>query len=265
VTATTKNVRQVDDRDSEGRRARRASANRIWTVFRAALSLAYHEGRVSSDDAWRRIRPFANVGAARVRYLTDEEAIRLVNACGPDLRNLVSAALLTGARFGELTALRVGDLDLDAAVLHIRTPKSGTPRVIPLSADATRFFTQMAVGKARNALILPRDDGARWGRSHQFRPLRRACTAAKIVPTISFHILRHTFASRLARQGVPMVIIAEALGNSEGVCSRHYAHLSKDFVSDTIRRHAGGMGIIGPETNVEPMQKLARLPVPQMR
>jgi integrase len=259
ASAKMMKVRRVDGRDSEGRRARRATANRVWTVFRAALSLAYREGRVSSDDAWRRVKPFANVGAARVRYLTDQEAVRLVNACAPDFRKLVTAALLTGARFGELTALQVRDLDLDAAVLHIRTTKAGKPRSVPLSDDGTRFFGQLAAGKARDALMLPREDGTRWRRSHQFRPLREACIAAKIVPAISFHILRHTLASRLAREGVPMAIIAEALGNSEVVCSRHYAHLSRDFVSDTIRRYAGGMGIVSPERSVQPMHKRPRV------
>jgi integrase len=102
--------------------------------------------------------------------------------------------------------------------------------------------------------MLARGDGGRWGRSHQFRPLREACNAAKIVPPISFHILRHTFASRLARRRVPMAIIAAALGNSEAICAKHYAHLSPGYVADTIRQHAGGMGIVPAETNVQPMQ-----------
>jgi integrase len=254
-SAKVRNVLRVDQQDNDRRRARRATANRVWTVFRAALGLAFREGRVASDDAWRRVKPFPNVGAARVRYLTDQEAVRLVNACAPDFRELVTAALLTGARFGELTVLQVRDLDLEAAVLHIRTPKAGKPRSVPLSDDGTHFFGRLADGKAHDALMLPRMNGARWGRSHQFRPLREACVAAQIVPAISFHILRHTLASRLARQGVPMAIIAEALGNTEAVCSRHYAHLSKDFVSDTIRRYAGGMGIVSPEASAGTIHK----------
>ena len=63
-------------------------------MLKAALSLAYRDGRVPSDDAWRRAKPFANVDAPRIRYLTDNEAVRLLNTCGPDLRALVTAALL---------------------------------------------------------------------------------------------------------------------------------------------------------------------------
>jgi integrase len=257
ASALMSNVRRVDGRDSEGRRARRATANRVWTVLRAALSLAYREGRVASDDAWRRVKPFANVEAPRVRYLSDKEAIRLVNACGPNSRKLVTGALLTGCRYAELTALQARDLDTDAAVLHIRTTKAGKPRSVPLTDDAVRFFGQVAAGKGRDEVLLARGDGARWGKSHQFRPLRDACRTAKIVPAISFHILRHTFASRLARQRVPMGIIAAALGNSEAICAKHYAHLSPGYIADAIRQHAGGMGIVPPETNVRPMQPRA--------
>jgi integrase len=256
-SAKMKKVRRVDGLDNEGRRARRATANRVWTVFRAALSLAYREGRVASDDAWRRIKPFANVEAPRVRYLSNEEAVRLVNACEPAFRKLVIGALLTGCRYAELAALRVRDFDPDAAVLHIRTTKAGKPRSIPLSDDSCRFFTQ-AVGKARDGLMLPREGGTRWGRSHQHRPLRAACRNAKITPAISFHTLRHTVASRLARQRVPMAVVAALLGNSEAICAKHYAHLSPGYIADTIRQHTGGMGIV-VETNVEPLHKRPRV------
>jgi integrase len=255
VKAKKANVRQAETVDAK--RARRASANRVLTVLKAALSLTYREGRVPSDDAWRRVAPFPKVDAARVRYLTDPEAVRLVNACPGDFRKLVTAALLTGSRYGELVALRAGDLDAGAAVLHIREAKAGKPRAVPLTDDAARFFAAETVGKARTALVLSREDNGAWGKSHQSRPLRDACTAAKIAPVVSFHILRHTFASRLATRNVPMAVIAAALGNTEAMCARHYAHLSPGYVADTIRQYAGGMGIVPPAANVMTLQPKA--------
>ena len=165
--ATTPNVRQADT--ACDKRARRATANRVLATLKAALSLAYREGRVQSDDAWRRVTPFSKVDAARVRYLTDPEAVRLVNACPADLRKLVTAALLTGSRYAELAALRAGDFDAQAAVLHIRQAKAGRPRAVPLTDDAVRFFAAETAGKARVALVLAREDGRAWGKSHQFR------------------------------------------------------------------------------------------------
>jgi integrase len=252
VKATKANVRVVAEDDTEGRRARRSTANRVLTILKAALTLAYRDGRVASDDAWRRVKPFAAVDAARVRYLTDPEAVRLVNACGPGLRRLVTAALLTGCRYGELAKLQARDFDPTGRVLHIRAAKGGKPRAVPLTDEAERFFAAEAAGKARTAPLLPRDDGEGWGKSHQFAPLRAACVAAKIAPAVSFHILRHTFASRMVMKGVPMSIIAAALGNSEAICAKHYAHLSPGYVADQIRAHAGGLDIV-PQSTVAPM------------
>ncbi len=251
-TARKPNIRQADTADAK--RARRATANRVLTVLKAALSLAYREGRVPTDDAWRRVKPFANVGAPRVRYLTDAEAVRLVNASPADFRKLVTAALLTGCRYGELVALKAGDFDAGAAVLHIRQAKAGKPRAVPLTDDAVRFFTGEAAGKARTALVLTRANREAWSKSHQFRPLREACAASSIAPAISFHILRHTYASRLAMRKIPMQVIAAALGNTEAVCSRHYAHLAPGYVTTTIREHAGGMGIVPTDVTVVPLR-----------
>ena len=126
-------------------------------------------------------------------------------------------------------------------MLHIRDPKVTEPRTVHLADDGIRFFAAETAGKVGTARMLTRDDGAAWGKSHQFRPLREACSKAAITPAISFHVLRHTFASRLAMKGVPMSVVAAALGNTEVVCIRHYAHLSPGYIAETIRANAGGI------------------------
>jgi integrase len=249
------NVRIAED--TQALRARRATANRVLTVLRAALSLAYRDNRVPSDDAWRRIKPFPNVDAPRIRYITDDEAVRLVNACPEDFRALVVSALLTGCRYGELMHLRAVDWDAAVGVLHVREAKAGKPRAVPLGEEAHQHFAALATGRPGTASMLVRADGERWGESHQHRPLRAACEVACISPAISFHVLRHTFASRLAMRGVPMAVIAAALGNTEAICARHYAHLSPGFVADTIRRAVGTLGIV-PATNVMPLRREGR-------
>ena len=84
-------------------RKRRATANRILTVLKAALNHAWKAGHIASDDAWRRVKPFKAVETALVRYLSGAECVRLVNACEPAFRNLVR-----GARADWLPVLRVG-------------------------------------------------------------------------------------------------------------------------------------------------------------
>ena len=69
-------------------RRRRSTANRILTVLKAALNHAWKAEHVTNDDAWRRVKPFKGVETALVRYLTEVECVRLVNACEPAFRNL---------------------------------------------------------------------------------------------------------------------------------------------------------------------------------
>ena len=252
--ATKRATRKVAPDDTDGQRARRATANRILTVLKAALNLAFQDGRIASDEPWRRVKPFQNAETARVRFLTDDEATRLVNAADPGFRPMIQAALLTGARWGELTRLRVADFNPDGGTIHIRQSKSGKPRHITLTDEGREFFTQQCAGKATKALLLPRPDGEQWGKSEQQRPMQAACAAAKITPAIGFHILRHTHASRLARAGVSLAVIASQLGNCEAVCAKHYAHLSPDHVADAIRAGFGSMGIV-PESNVKALRR----------
>src|SRR5262249_61481856 len=53
----------------DAKRARRATVNRTWTVLRAALNHAFREGKVDNDLAWRNLKPFRSVDAARVSYI----------------------------------------------------------------------------------------------------------------------------------------------------------------------------------------------------
>ena len=154
------NFRELDKSDHEAIRRRRASANRTLTVLKAALNRAWREGKIPSDEAWRRVEPFEEVDAARVRYLTVAEAKRLLNACDPDFRRLAQAALVTGARYGELTALRASDFNPDSGTIHVRTSKSGKGRHIVLNDEGVALFKSLAAGKSGDAVLLSKADGS---------------------------------------------------------------------------------------------------------
>lgn len=247
--AKPKEAKPVAADDAEVQRARRSSANRILTVLKAALNLAYADGKVQTDDAWRRVPPFKNAESARIRYLTDAESVRLTNTADAGFRPLVTAALLTGARYGELIRFRVQDYNSETGTLHVRVSKTGKSRHVMLTDEGKRFFTEQCFGKTGKALILPRVDGEAWGKSDQIRPMRAACEAAKIAPAIGFHILRHTHASRLTTAGVPLGVVASQIGNSEAICAKHYAHLCPGYVAESIRAAFGPLGIV-PVSNV---------------
>jgi len=233
--------------DPETVRKRRHSANKVLTILKAALNHAWHDGKVAFDEPWRRVKPFPNVDAARIRYLTEAECVRLVNACKPDLRQIVKASLLTGCRYGELAAMRVADFNSDAGTVLVHESKNGKPRHVVLTDEGQESFRQATVGRIGHELVFLRGDGKPWGKSHQTRPLADACSAAAIQPPASFHILRHTHASQLALRGVPMAVIAAQLGHSDTrMAEKHYAHLSPSYIADSIRQNFPNLGIVTP-------------------
>lgn len=235
----------VDERDDDAVRARRSTANRLLTVLKAALNHAYHEGKATSDEAWRKVKPFREADSAVVRYLTAPECIRLVNACEPSFRDLVRGALVTGCRYGELTRMTAADFNADAGTITVRLSKAGKPRHVALNDDGRQLFAGLTVGRGAKDLIFPRADGKAWGASHQQRPLEEASKVAKVEPAATFHILRHTYGSALAMRGVPMGVIAAQLGHADTrMTERHYAHLAPSYVADTIRSSLPSLGIV---------------------
>jgi integrase len=235
---------EIDHTDAEMVRRRRASANRNLTVLRAALNHAFREGKVSSDIAWRRVRPFRSVDAARIRFLSVAEAKRLINATDPEFRPMVEAALCTGCRYSELGRLEVQDFDPDTGTLAIRQSKSGKPRKVYLTDEGLQLFKRLAAGRISKDLLLRHANGRPWAQSNQQLPMRLACAHAKIAPPVSFHQLRHTFASLCVKAGMPLKVVAEALGHaSTAITEKHYAHLAPSHVADTIRKHAPVFGL----------------------
>jgi integrase len=253
-TAERRNVREIDLENPEAVRQRRASANRILGVLKAALNLAFREGHAASDAVWRRVKPFREASAPKISYLSHAEAQRLVNACEPGFRPLVQCALLTGCRYGEIVGFRVGDFNRDAGTVSVHTSKAGRPRHVVLTDDGIALFEQHVAGKPGTASVFARPDGTRWGRSHQHRPLREACRRAGIGPPASFHILRHTYATHLLQAGAPLPVIAANLGHSDTrMTERHYAHLVPSHVAQVIRATMPKLGLVEPNTIVSAM------------
>src|SRR5262249_17311683 len=146
----------------DARRARKASTNRTLTILRAALNLSFRDGKVESDLEWRRVKNFGKVDSARARFLTVAEAQPLVNPFDPNFRQLARAALENGCRYQELARLQCHDFNADAGILAIRQSKGGKPRHVILTPEGAAFFRDVCAGRASDALMFTRDNGARW-------------------------------------------------------------------------------------------------------
>jgi integrase len=229
----------------EAIRKRRSSANRTLNTLKAVLNLAFDQKQVNNRDSWgRRLKPFKDVNSPPVRYLTLAEAQRLYNSCDPEFQPLVRAALETGARYGELGRLVVADFNSDSGTLAIRKSKSGKARHIIVTDEGAAFFRQLCAGRAGSPLMLTHLDGKPWKKSDQIVPIREANERASITPRVSFHGLRHSWASLSVMAGVPLMIVAKNLGHVDTkMVERTYGHLSPDYTRDVIRERAPRYGI----------------------
>lgn len=173
-------------------------------------------------------------------FLTFEEADRLIDCAPNDWRTMITVAVRTGLRIGELLALRWSDVDLAAGRIFVRqavsegiigTPKNGRSREVALSAQAAAVLRDHPrcgtfVFCARNGTMISR---------HAVRgPLRVAAKRAGI-RFIGWHTLRHTFASHLVMRGAPIKAVQELLGHSTIEMTMRYSHLSPDARREAVR------------------------------
>ena len=224
----------VKHSDPDASRKRKATGNRTRAWLFAALNHAVEAGKVDCAPVWKQVKPFANADVPRTRYLTLAECVRLLEACDPEFRILVRAALETGARYQEIARLRVADFDPSGGTLHIRTSKSGRSRHIILTDEAAAFFARLAADKQPTDILL----GRVWRPGQQRRPWRRACAQAGIEDA-TFHATRHTWASLASMNGMPLTIVARNLGHVDTkMVEKCYSHLSPSYVVESIRNHA---------------------------
>jgi integrase len=224
----------VEPGTEEALRRSKDTVNRVLRVLKAALNYALNEGKVScSGMAWRSVKQFRNVGQNRTRFLSDTEARNFVSTCPTPFRNLVRAALYSGARYGELLRLRVCDFESVSGTLFIAQSKSGKPRRVFLDAESIKFFADVCGSRTAHAPMFS-PEGETWGHMQTHRMMVAAAKAASIDP-LTFHELRHSAASRWARQGLSLAEIAQQLGHADTRMTLRYAHLCQDTLANKIR------------------------------
>ena len=74
--------------------------------------------------------------------------------------------------------------------------------------------------------------------------MKRACRKARIDPPISFHGLRHSYASFAVQSGLPLMVLAKNLGHADTrMVERHYGHLSNQYLREQVAAHTLSLGV----------------------
>ncbi len=198
------------------------TVNRCLAILSKMFKLAV-EWRYLRKEQLPVFRLFPEKDNIKERILTEDEEFRLLNECADHIRSIVSVALLTGMRQGEILNLRWKQIDFNRRTICVEKTKNGKIRFIPISTPLFEQLQQLRT-KSNNEYVFVNPDTGKpyvWLKTGY----KAACRRAKI-SDLRFHDLRHTFASRLVERGADIITVKELLGHSSVKMTERYTHSS---------------------------------------
>lgn len=225
-----------------------STVKQVLALVRQILNYARMRGWYAGDNPVRKVK-MPKINNQRVRYMTDEEEVEFFAEAAKvsqDLYDMCLVSLYSGLRMGEVFALQQMDIDLGQkrilvrGIDHKRGPKSGYNRTIPISDRLIPVLAERCASTAgADSLLFPKADGAiRIEAGSTFYTVIRHLgwndnitdRRLKMVP----HVLRHTFASRLIRKGVPLPVVQKLLGHSTIQMTMRYVQVEDDQCRSAI-------------------------------
>jgi len=214
-----------------------ATVNRYLAALSHCFTIAVKEWGWLDDSPMRKVSK-GKEARGRVRFLSDDERISLLEACKESSNSLlypvVVIALSTGARQGEILSLKWDQVDIQRGVIILYETKNGEIRTLPLVGHALEEIKKLS--KVRNIdtdLLFP-------GKNRQQpigirAPWERALAQTEI-KDFRFHDLRHSAASYLAMNGATLTEIADVLGHKTLQMVKRYSHLSEQHTSKIVAK-----------------------------
>ena len=218
-----------------GKKRSPATVNRYLAALSHVFTIAEKEWGWIESNPVRKVRK-SKEPRGRVRFLTDEERERLLDAC-KESRNrhlypIVVLALSTGMRLGEIVGLRWNDINLSSGRIILDETKNGERRLVPLVGFALEL-----VKKHSKIRRLGFDYVFSSDQKNQPIEIRKAWNNAlnkSEIEDFRFHDLRHCAASYLAMNGATLTEIAEVLGHKTLQMVKRYTHLSESHTARVV-------------------------------
>lgn len=215
-----------------------ATVNRLMAALSHAFTIAVKEWGWLNDSPMRRVSKLKEP-RGRVRFLSDDERARLLQACressNPYLYPAVVLSLSTGARRMEIMNLRWTDINIQRGSIVLNETKNDERRALPLQGHALALIK--ALGNVRRLdtdLLFPSHTNP--DKPVDLRaPWEHAMQKAEI-NDFRWHDLRHSAASYLAMNGATLAEIAEILGHKTLAMVKRYSHLSEQHTSRVVAK-----------------------------
>jgi integrase len=215
-----------------------ATVVRYMAALSVALSHAVKEwGWLDSNPVMKVKKPREARG--RVRFLNGDERNRLLQACrdsdNPNLYPAVLLAISTGARHGEIMALKWENIDWERGRATLLKTKNGDRRVLYLSATVISELKKLQ-GSASEQERLVFSSSRVSGKPIDLKKAWLNALSVASIENFRFHDLRHTAASYLAMNGATLTELSEILGHRTLSMVKRYAHLSESHTQNVVKR-----------------------------
>lgn len=203
-------------------------------LFRAVFNKGISWNLIHCQNPMLKVR-MPKVDNARERFLSNEEIsllLRELKARSPQAHSLTLLALNTGARLSELTGITWSDVDLRNRTVTFRGTKNGKTRRIPLNDQAHALLASMGQTGPKERVFQSTVGTRIINITKTFKRLVDEMFNSQLDKKdrrhrVVFHTLRHTAASHMVMNGVPLGTVKEILGHSSLAMVDRYAHLSE--------------------------------------
>lgn len=209
--------------------------NRYLAFLKHVLNLAVRDGKIDRN-AVRGVK-FSPEPKGKLRFLSETEISQLKEAMSPNEWAIVQFALETGLRQSEQFKSRWDWVNREQGIMTIPHSKSGRTRHIPLSEGALHLL-ESSRSWVDSSYVFPSPIQSRNPRSGDdfSRRVFGGYLKKTGIEGVTWHTLRHTFASRLVMAGVDIRTVQELMGHSTIVMTMRYAHLSPDHLRNAVNK-----------------------------
>ncbi len=227
-------------------------------IIRQVWNQARRDGLTDRDSPTKKVK-IPKIDNKRMRFLTYNEADSLLENLLGRSKQLYDMALLslhTGMRAGEIFSLKRGNLDLENGFINIFDAKGGS-RISYMTDEVKTMFQSMGPGQADELVFKNAKGGGIDKISFSFvravndLGFNNGVTDSR--QKVTFHSLRHTFASWLVQQGEPLYTVQKLMGHSSIAMTERYSHLAPDTLRSAVSRFEKGLN--GKQRKVVKLRK----------
>jgi len=216
------------------RKMTKPTANNYLTCLGRMFTIAIEWGYIEEREK-PKIRKFKVGSLEKARILTEEEELRLYNACTDDLKPIILTALYTGLRREEILNLKWKDIDFESRQIRARATKTGQVYFAEMNDLLFILFQKLKErnGFSEYVFVNPRTGKRYKTIQYAFEKARKLAG----LEDLRFHDLRHTFATRVSMKGgAGDRITQELLGHRSIKTTERYIHPLKQQKLEVVNR-----------------------------